>query len=95
MQSSLFSYAIENEKTLYIDVLRFPPPDFKKSTVDVFKLTGRRPAMNQTHRASMLQQKKTFECFCRAQPCVALEMPILIVWRKIGKRCVLNVWPAG
>ena len=31
---------------------------FNKSTVDVFKLTGRRPAMNQTDRTAMLQHEK-------------------------------------
>ena len=31
---------------------------FRKSTVDVFKSTGRRPAMNQTDRTAMLQHEK-------------------------------------
>ena len=47
---------LNRTKTLYIDVLRFPPPDFKVTTVDMFKLRGRRLAMNTTHRASMQQQ---------------------------------------
>ena len=31
---------------------------FRKSTVDVFKLTGRRPAMNQIDCTAMLQHEK-------------------------------------
>ena len=64
MKSSLFSYAIENKNFIYIYMYIFILMFcvflhlFRKSTVDVFKLTGRRPAMNKTDRTAMLQHEK-------------------------------------
>ena len=64
MKSFLLSYAIENQNFthiyIYIYILMFCIflHPFRKSTVDVFKLTGRRPAMNQIDCTAMLQHEK-------------------------------------
>ena len=56
MKSSLFSYAIEKKK-LYILMFCASLHHIRNPTIDVLKLAGRRPAMNQTHCAVMLKQK--------------------------------------
>ena len=84
-ETSLFSYAIRNKNLIYILMFCAFLHQFRKSTVDVFKLTGRRTEINQTDHTAMLQHAKTFVWCCRAQPWMAQAMLMLKVWRKIGR----------
>ena len=91
MKSSLFSYAIEKKK-LYILMFCASLHHTRNPTIDVLKAS---PCNEPNSLSSHAEAKNIFVCCCRAQPCVALEMLILIVWRKIGKKSVRKVWPAG
>ena len=62
MKSSLFCYATEQKK-LYILMSCATFHQTRNPTIDVLKLVGRRPAMNQSHCAAMLQQQL---CLCVA-----------------------------
>ena len=84
-ETSLFSYAIENKNLIYILMFCAFLHQFRKSTIDVFKLAGHRTKINQTDHAAVLQHEKTFVWCCRAQPWMAQAMLILKVWRKIGR----------
>ena len=66
----------------------------RNPTIDMLKLAGRRPAMNQTHCAAMLKQNKICVLLSRAALCGARNAEI-DGFETNGKSLLLKLWLAG
>ena len=83
MKSSLFSYAME-EKKLYILMFCAFLHHIRKSSNWCAQVSWASPCSETKLTMQPCWSKIHFACFCCAQPCVALEMLILIVSRQMA-----------